>query len=62
MPRPPHLLTDSADAYEDATEVYFDPIDEEGTPDCECTFFAYIAPMGSGEPVAQCIHCGRLAK
>ena len=54
-------VTDEADAYEDAVEVYFDP-PEDCTRDCECSFFALTTTKNGGEPVVACIDCGRLAR
>lgn len=60
MKRKPTRSTHSIDAYEDTiAEVYFDPIDEEGSSDCECRVCDWIVREGH-QPSFECVDCGRV--
>ena len=51
---------DTADAYEDAVNVYFDPVDEEGALDCECSFVCVTSL--SGDPEIKCARCRKAVR
>lgn len=44
----PTQFKEGVDAYEDSVEVYFDPVDEEGSGDCDCRNFDWIVPLTPG--------------